>query len=281
MKIIFICGSLEAGRDGVGDYVRCLACEFIRQGHIATAISINDKYVGESLNEIQSVEGTDISVLRIAASGNLSYRFLRAKKWIDEVDPDWISLQFVPFSFNSKGIPFRFCKQIASLGLYRNWHIMFHELWVGMDKSPPFKHIILGWLQQHLIRSLIRKLKPKYIHTQSRFYQHQLNLIGVNPGYLPLFSNILKGNSHKLTLLKEFKPDFREIKLVLFGSIHPGAPVNLLAFEAFKYSIKNRVEICLVFLGLCGSEQDHWMTIWKSYGLKVKLMGEQPQETIS
>ena len=44
MKIVFLCGSLEPGRDGVGDYTRMLAAEIIRKGHNAAIVALADKY---------------------------------------------------------------------------------------------------------------------------------------------------------------------------------------------------------------------------------------------
>ena len=42
MKFAFICGSLEPGRNGVGDYTRRLAGELAAQGHECLLVSLND-----------------------------------------------------------------------------------------------------------------------------------------------------------------------------------------------------------------------------------------------
>ena len=42
MKIIFLTGSLEKGRTGVGDYTRLLASECKRLGHEVQTIALND-----------------------------------------------------------------------------------------------------------------------------------------------------------------------------------------------------------------------------------------------
>ena len=46
MRIVFICGSLEPGRDGVGDYVRHLAVAVAQQGHETAAVALRDPFVG-------------------------------------------------------------------------------------------------------------------------------------------------------------------------------------------------------------------------------------------
>jgi hypothetical protein len=40
MRIVFLCFSLEPGRDGVGDYTRALAGELIRPGHEVCAVAM-------------------------------------------------------------------------------------------------------------------------------------------------------------------------------------------------------------------------------------------------
>jgi hypothetical protein len=72
VKIVFLCASLEPGRDGVGDYTRHLASECVRRGHECTAIALHDPHVN---NEFETVED-GVTVVRFPAteswSGNIS-----------------------------------------------------------------------------------------------------------------------------------------------------------------------------------------------------------------
>ena len=45
MKIIFLTGSLEKGRTGVGDYTRLLVSECKRLGHEVQTIALNDLFI--------------------------------------------------------------------------------------------------------------------------------------------------------------------------------------------------------------------------------------------
>ena len=99
MKIIFICGSLEPARDGVGDYTRKLAAEIIRQGHKATIVSLAEENNFDLFKGVQHCEDIEIPVLRSAVIFHKNY-VQEVKAWIDEFNPGWISLQFVPFSFH-------------------------------------------------------------------------------------------------------------------------------------------------------------------------------------
>jgi glycosyltransferase involved in cell wall biosynthesis len=282
MKIIFLCGSLEPGHDGVGDYVRRLAGELIRQGHQVAAVALNDWSVSDIINSTQQAEGTYVEVLRVPALWTEKDRFKYAKKWIYAFDPEWLSLQFVPFSFHPKGLPLKLSNQLAILGKGKRWHIMFHELWIGMNKEASIKDNWMGKMQRQLIKLLLYNVKPEVIHTQTWLYRAYLAKLGYISHYLPLFSNIPIyrqdgfDNDGKTVLVRA-----KEINFVIFGNIHPDAPVNELVKEVSCYSMTRGVNINLTIVGRSGKETERWEKEWKTAGLIVKLLGEQPPEGIS
>ncbi|MDB5009965.1 MAG: glycosyltransferase family 1 protein [Mucilaginibacter sp.] len=281
MRLLFLCGSLEPGYDGVGDYTRRLAAEMIRQGHQVTAISLNDTYVNIRSVYFQNAENVKLEVLRIPSACTTKQRFKLAKKWIDKYNPEWLSLQFVIFSFHSKGLPVGLGAFLSRLGKGRRWHIMFHELWVGMPLGASKTHIFWGWLQKKIILSIIFKLKPEVIHTQSRLYFAQLNKLGIKINYLPLFSNVPVANS----LVENGKVNTDSVQnivsMVIFGTIHPLSMIDRLLHEVIIYKEKEKAEVKLIIIGRCGPEQEHWINIWKSAGLNVEVLGEQPVQCIS
>jgi hypothetical protein len=281
MKIVFLCGSLEPGRDGVGDFTRRLSGELIRQKHSVAAVALNDMYVVNEITSSQEVDGINLPVLRVPSVQPLKTRFERAKGWIKEFDPEWLSLQYVPFSFHSKGLPFGLSKLLSELGQGRRWHIMFHELWVGMNVESSKKYIWWGWLQKQLIKSLISGLKPNLIQTQTRLYQAQLSKLGFNSGFLPLFPNIPNFNKTKAIYVEKNTSFKDEISFVIFGAIHPGAPIEEFAKDISQYAKNNGRKISLSLIGRCGEEQKNWTTIFRSVGVDVKLVGEQIPERIS
>ena len=283
MKILFLCGSLELGRDGVGDYVRRLAVDLFQQGHQPTAIALNDKYITQEESSFQSTLAYELPVYRLPATWSMGSRFAKAQRLIDDLNPEWISLQFVAFSFHPKGLSFNLAYRLARLGKGRPWHLMLHELWVGMAQGSPLKHIWWGRLQQWLIASLINQLRPVVIHTQTRLYQLQLAKIGVKAGYLPLFSNIpVVRRPEQCSSMPAFGLNAaKTVYLVMFGGIHAGAPVKNIAEEAACYAKKNDVLVVLRIIGRSGAEQEDWVTSWKEMGLPIELFGEQPPERIS
>ncbi|MBC7888330.1 MAG: hypothetical protein H7Z13_10620 [Ferruginibacter sp.] len=283
MKIIFLCGSLEPGRDGVGDYTRRLAGEMIRQGHQAGIIALNDLHLSTAFNGEQQSDGMVLPVLRLPSLWLPSERFQHAGLWIDDFNPEWLSLQFVPFSFHPRGLTFGISRSLLRLGKNRKWHIMFHELWVGMHRHAPKKEVIWGYVQRRLIFSLITKLKPTLIHTQSSLYRAQIAQLGFEAVLLPLFSNIPITANGEVFFDKPAEPGYKKqkISMVLFGGIHKGGPVEPFAREVKAYSKKTGVPVSLIILGRGGSEQQHWEEAWKKQELEVVLMGEQSPVEIS
>ncbi|HQU09596.1 MAG TPA: hypothetical protein PLV25_06515, partial [Opitutales bacterium] len=51
---------------------------------------------------------------------------------LSKFSPDWISLQFVPYSFHSKGWCWQLEKFLDIIAPIKcKWQIMFHEIWIG------------------------------------------------------------------------------------------------------------------------------------------------------
>jgi len=279
MKIVFICGSLEPSRDGVGDYTRKLAQELIIKGQFVAAVSINDQYISEQKTEVYSINNTDFHTLRIPSIIPVKERFVLAKHWIDKLNPDWISVQFVSFSFQKKGLFFGLSKQFSQITKGRYLQIMFHELWVGMDSDSSLKYKLWGKIQQKLILSLIKELKPAVIHTQTNLYRLYLQKLGLNVSKLALFSNISVIGDIK-TDTNAFKKN-KKISFVVFGSIHPGVPVEDFTKEINQYANENKIQVVLTIVGRSGNEQERWVKVWESSGISVELLGEQSPEYIS
>ena len=283
MRILFICGSIEPGRDGVGDYVRRLAAELIQLGHEAEILALCEPHLDQPLQQEQNFESTSVQVLRLPFAWPANKKKQMASDFVKRFDPEWLSLQMVLFSFHCKGLPFQLAALLQSLGKGRSWHIMFHELWVGMELHAGRKMICWGWIQKQLIRILLGTLKPLSVHTQTGLYQQQLKAIGCPAVHLPLFANISRVNNIESSY-DEFNPENdsgKTISLVMFGAIHPGAPVLELAMDASRLVHENGMHVSLTLIGRSGAEQQRWVKIWTRMSLPVRVMGEQSPELIS
>lgn len=277
MRILFICGSLEPGRDGVGDYTRRLCGMLKLQGCEVAAMAYYDTHIREETRELQYSEGEELETLRLPHHWKGKKRLRIAKEWVNHIDPDWISLQFVLYAFHYKGLPFGLGAAFSELGQSRKWHVMFHELWIGMDIQSSFKDQILGKLQRKLIKNLLGSLRPTVIHTQTRLYNSMLRECGYPSNLLPLYSNI--------PFIPTVQNPNREIELsftlVLFGHINLGGPVTEFAFEVAEVTRRRGVKPHLVLIGRNGIGQEEWITAFTKAGISVQVLGEKSFAEIS
>lgn len=275
MNIVFLCGGLEPGKDGVGDYTRRLAGELVKYKHRVLMISLNDKYIKELYTGEYEFDGSLIPALRLPEKLSINKKIKLAKHSIDVFDPEWLSLQYVPFSFQKKGLPFSFARRLRILGKNRKWHIMFHELWVGMNKEASYKFKIWGAVQKKIIKDTISILNPVLIDTQSRFHKCQLEELGCKVKFLPLFSNF------KVYYKKQDYTMNGTLKFLVFGSIHSGAPVKKFANELYKYGKEHQKKIHFIFLGRCFGDLENWVKACEDNQFDVNLLGEQEPQIIS
>jgi hypothetical protein len=275
MRILFICGSLELGKDGVGDYTRRLAALLTKKGHQCFLLGVMDKFVSSTEIENQVEDSIKVKSLRLPYQNGYKNNFLEAKSWLHEIEPDWVSLQYVPFSFNSKGLAPYLSKYFFELIHPYRVHVMFHELWVGMNTESSFKLKIWGKAQKLLIKSFVKSTSPRVISTQSSLYLFWLEQMGIRANLLPLISNIPK------TLNNNVRDNLNVLRFVVFGNIHYGAPVKEFAKDLQLYLAEFDKSAEIHFIGKCGSEVDIWMIEFTACGFETKIWGMQDVATIS
>ncbi|MDQ1085603.1 hypothetical protein [Siphonobacter sp. SORGH_AS_1065] len=275
MKIVFICSNLEPGYDGVGDYTRRLAGQLVRLGHHVSMVAWMDTHINESRNGLQTDEiGTVIQVLRIPAGVSKRVRSKQVNEWIALQKPDWVSLQYVPFAYQRKGLPVGLASQLSRLNHKGSWEVMFHELWVGMEKNVSWKFRLWGMAQRMLIKNLLIKLAPRVIHTQTRLYQWQLSRLGYQSEYLPLFTNVPIVPGKK-------KATRKGLELIVFGGIHAGTAILDFAQELAQYASQHSQTAQVTFIGNNGQEIDNWIKACVQNGIPTRNLGFQPPQVIS
>lgn len=292
MKVLFICGSLEPGHDGVGDYSRALAGQLIREGHICQIISLNDAHINNVLIEDQNDNEVAVPVLRLSSSLSWSERVKESKDFIETYNPDWISLQYVPYSFNNKGLPLKIAHYLSQLsGDTEKWHIMFHEIWVGISKTSSFKHKIIGFVQRLIAQSITKVLKPSAITTSDVLYQSLLSSANINAQIMPLFSNIPK---------TEINIDFRDYMLQLcnikfanvnqyifigiFGTFYPKAKIDDVLNEIIhdpSYIGKKMIFFSFGRIGESGMQQLEKLKEVFADKIKFIVLGELSPQNVS
>ena len=188
MKFLFICGCIEEGKDGVGDYTKKLALELIRQGNQCSIIALMDKFI-ENEEKWSNTEST-LNELRLPFKNGIKQNGIKAYNWIKEMNFDWISLQYVPFSFDNRGLHFGLSDLIVKLRIQCKLQIMIHEMWVGRDEGDSLKQKCLSYFQENIINRLLKITSPDLIHTHLPLFSSNINKMGFQCYELPLFSNI-------------------------------------------------------------------------------------------
>ncbi len=210
MQILFITPTYEPGKDGVGDYTHRLIKEVCCQNPQTRCkvISWNDDFALE-------IHQTD-EYLRLPTQLSEREKISLAKAYANTFSPDWISLQWVPYGYHPKGLFFEQISSFAKVTTGKPLQLMVHETWVGAKIESTVKEKVIGYAQRHLFKTIIKRLKPEVVHTQSKAYQHLLANIGIRASLLPLFSNI------EPTCPSIEPREDNEIRLGFFGAIHPG-----------------------------------------------------------
>ena len=294
MSVVLICGSLEPGCDGVGDYSRELAAELIRQGHDACLISLGDRSVEGIAEMQQDAGGVPVTALRISDSVPWPRRVAAAREFLERRKVSGISFQFVPYSYSPKGVIRTAVPHLVRLAEGRRVHMMFHELWIGNSVNSSFKHRLVGALQKHYVIRLSRKLAPMAVHTTNPAYAGFLALDGISAKVLPLFGNVAIQADARTEQALDF---FREhgVNLAasdraacwvggIFGSIHPEWTPEPFFGELATVAAANRKKIVIVGIGRFGANGDRaWSEMVEKYGgrFQFALLGPLPVETIS
>ena len=291
MRILFLCGSLEPGRDGVGDYLRLLAESCLAQGHECRAIALNDHALTEPVEISEPMAGTKLTLLRLPPTLSWPKRIKLATAFRTQFQPDWISFQFVSYGMQEKGIVAKLVPHFQALLAGARTHIMFHELWVGMSPGAPLKHIPIGAWQRWSIRKLCTAVNPQLVTTSNPLYIAALRRIGVVSSLLPLCGNItivdrgskadFPGWLGDLGITQANRSEW--LLGIFFGSLHPEwkpEPFMRILKSAAK---KTGKRVCLLSLGRLGAVgRDIWEKLKNDYpDISLPVLGEQPAEVVS
>lgn len=293
MRIAFVTSCLEPGRDGVGDYTRLLAQECVRQGWDCCLISLNDKFLAQQVESTIQVDNTTISLLRLPAVLSWKDRIQGAKQLLGRFQPDWVSLQFVPYGFQAKGIVYGLDHWLRKLTQDHKLHIMFHELWIGENQGASVKDQVIGTVQKLFVLRLVRQLKPQVVHTSNETYVAILKHCGIQATCLPMFGAIPITQDNGDDWLF---PELRKLGLDIstqnreqfwlfgfFGALHPVWPPEPLLTYLQQASAQHQRRIALISIGRIGPGEGVWNTFSKRYSEQFTFLqlGERAPDKIS
>jgi hypothetical protein len=280
MRLLFLCSSLEPGRDGVGDFARQLADECVAQGHACALLALNDRYVDAP---VEAAEKNGIPVLRLPS---LAGGRDRAIAFRERFAPDWISLQLVAYGLHPKGLLFaaRLHLQAIVAGGAR-LHLMLHELWLGNDEAPMWRHRVMGFLQRASLRRLIAALRPALITTTNPVYAAQFRTLGMEAGILPLCGNIpISLDAPLPESVAAFRQSGKTWLGLFFGGLYrEWKPEPFFGQLARAARLAGR-SVGLVQVGNAGGEGEKiWSELARDYASTFHFitLGPQPAPTVS
>ena len=281
MNLAILCGALEPGKDGVGDYSRRLAQACRGAGHNVLLGSLNDAWAQPSEPE------TDGPEFRLSQDISWAERAGVTQTKLARFQPDIVSLQLVPYAYHPRGFFGEMVREFTPWAREFIWQIMFHELWLGLNSGDSLKFKLTGWWQKRCALSLFRALAPAAVHTQTGAYIEFLAESGISAKRLPLFSNIDLRTPPALealfNLLRQHgaDPESRSSEtpvFVFFGSLHREWSPDLLIEKLA------RRKPLFVSIGRQGATGQ---IVWNAFVTKFQNqatfvdLGEQPPEIIS
>ena len=285
MNILFICASLEPGRDGVGDYTLRLAGECARRGQVCTVLALHDPYV-----RLASDRTPDhVRLIRLPAGAPWSERLTAAIGVLREIAPDWVSWQLVAYGFHPRGfLPGALLQRAGALRGPR-CHVMVHELWLGLETGAGWRARALGWLQRRGVLCLLDQLDPDCVHTSNSAYQRSLIREGYAAEILGLFGNvpITDASPDDDSALARWLPATPDragaapLVALTFGTLHPQwQPVTTVDWLLATARRLGRAP-ALIALGRAGVHAAGILHEFRQQGVLVGLTGEVDGPTVS
>jgi hypothetical protein len=258
MRIAFVTGCLEAGRDGVGDYTLTLAGECARRGHEIRLLSLAEK-TGSTASSPDR--------LRLTAG---EWRYdggTAARRWLDDFRPDWVSFQFVPYSFDPRGFFIRSVGALANIVTTAvRRQIFFHEIWIGSQRGASLKARVSGSWQRRAVKALLWRIAPTRVHTSTVYYQLALAAIGQPAGRLRMFGSVPFPPRVPVPMLPpEIPPE--AIVCGHFGTLHPEWDPDPFLADLSALAAKQHRPAALVTVGSLGYGRETFARIaakWKS-----------------
>jgi hypothetical protein len=279
LRFLFIVGCLEPGHDGVGDYTKTLAQQLCQQGHSCLVVAIKDPFVVKNLAYSLNLRALSYATIRLRDASNQKSYF---SEIIKGFQPHYISLQFVPYAFDKRGLPFYLAKLLKPLAKEYNFHIMMHEIWIGFDASSSLKHRLIGKLQRLCIQYLFKALQPQCVHTHTTIYKNHLQALYPGVSLLPLFSSI--GNTGVESSLEAFQNLILEKGLsfksydrplywifAFFGALHPEWPSEPLMQRIATAAKAEQKSVLILHFGHIGRGQSTWEALETHYSPAFKF----------
>ncbi|MBC7390266.1 MAG: glycosyltransferase [Opitutaceae bacterium] len=282
MKLLFICGNLEPGKDGVGDYTLMMAKRCMQLQVKCCILAINDVYISER-STICLIN--EIPVLRIKSTNSRIIKKELSQDFIKSFDPEIVSIQMVGYAYQARGWIFglgSFLKSLFKSSV--KFEINLHELWLGFSLNHDWKAKCNGLIQRLALQSFLKSINPSVIHVGNDVYYSLLNTKGYSGTYLPLPSNIgvrKLASSEWINLEMDVLGKDNIWIGLFFGSIQGNWDINSLLNKLISINKKNKLYILSV--GNQGFGNVIWDEMVEKFGSQIifKKLGYKSNNEIS
>lgn len=194
MRILFITNNLPPLVDGVGDYTYNLAREFAKHGHVVHVVCRNKEEIRD--------EYEGIHVAKIVRKWNRQAGKDIAE-YIRKNQLEVVSLQYVPYAYHSKGLPFGLISVVDEIKKTEAKLMVFcHEVSVEFFNASLKKRFY-----EQLMRYVSKKIlqKADCMATSLVHYRKMMEDLGCkHVGVIPIASNIPEHQYSKHEI-REFK----------------------------------------------------------------------------
>jgi len=286
MKVMFLCSSLQPGKDGVGDYNRRLVAELTKKNYQVVLVSCNERELDADREEEITGGASIIKIYRLSGSNSWEQRMNKIQGYLDGFDPEWLSLHYVPYAFHPKGLPAKFVSIVKSLRLRAKTQIVFHEIWQGESSESTVKDKIIGFVQRRMAFKLIKITNAMHITTTNDYYKNCFVKRGIKATRIPVFSNMPVGKASGRVVLNTLPAEIDDkdkyVLGVFFGGFHSHEDLagNLKALAA---NIKSQLdkELIVTHIGRSGGIEQEIETLKAATGLKCFVLGEWSEQDVA
>lgn len=194
-RLTFLSAGFAPESDSQGEHLLKLAGEFSRRGVRCSVLAVKSRTT-------QHPEAIDLptgfgsmKVVRLPAAMPGRERLRQAAATLADLAPDWISMHFVCYGFNRKGVVFSERHWLPRLLRAYRVHLLAHELWVGHPAYDTLRNRFWRTLQKPCILSLLRRINPRVLDVTNPYWAELLEAEGIHAGILPLFSPLPVGEA--------------------------------------------------------------------------------------
>ncbi|MBK9337680.1 MAG: glycosyltransferase [Lewinellaceae bacterium] len=205
MTIALLANHFPPRIDGVGDYTACLAAALALRGLEVHVICRKQQAI---------VAPKGVTLHAVAADWGEKSR-AAVLDTVREIQPDWVAVQYVPYSFQHLGLPFflpDFLRQICRNGT--RVCVMFHEVHI---RPQGVKGWIIGQLQRRIARRMCRH--ADVVATSIAFYRQLLAPFHADIRVIPVGANIEVeplAEAERQRLRRQMFPD-KSVVVATFG----------------------------------------------------------------